>query len=205
MSKIFSKKNLLFTNRYLSLARLVLIQLLLMLRPSWNKVEIKLYQRCFNVAHRRCINVVQRWKSDVEFCFIFNVGSTFFQRWSTTLKQRWSDVEMLAGHFLSDWTFFFNDLFIFNIFYLWFDYLLKFVFFLCTANMLQYQLTAFFSIKYPLLSLSWLGWENLRLEILLQDFSLLINMIMLLMRVTRRTSLRLEKGTGTFKVNKEQL
>ena len=99
MFKIFSRIKLtyLFTNRYLSLARLVLIQLLLMLRPSWNKVEIKLYQRCFNVAQRRCINVVQRWKSDVGFCFILNVRSTLFQRWSTTLKQRWSAVEMLAG------------------------------------------------------------------------------------------------------------
>ena len=100
MSNIFSRIKLtyLFTNRYLSLARLVLIQLLLMLRPGWNKVEIKLHQRCFNVVHRRCINVVQCWKSDVGFCFIFNVGSTLFQRRSTTLKQRWSDVEMLAGY-----------------------------------------------------------------------------------------------------------
>ena len=54
-------------------------------------------RRCFNVGHWRCINVVQRWKSDVGFCFIFNAGSSLFQRSSTTLKQRWSDVEMLAG------------------------------------------------------------------------------------------------------------
>ena len=60
---------------------------------------VKLSWRCFNVEHWRCINVLQRWKSDVGFCFIFNVGSTLFQRWSTTLKQRWSNVEMLAGLF----------------------------------------------------------------------------------------------------------
>ena len=68
-----------------------------MLRTRWNNVEINLYQRCFNGGHQRSVNVVQRWKSDVGFCFIFNVGSTLFQRWSTTLKQRWSNVEMLAG------------------------------------------------------------------------------------------------------------
>ena len=33
-----------------------------------------LFQRCFNVGHRLCINVVERGKSDVGFCFIFNVG-----------------------------------------------------------------------------------------------------------------------------------
>ena len=49
---------------------------------------VRLFQRCFNVRHWRCINVVQRWKSDVRFCFIFNVASTLFQRWS--------DVEILA-------------------------------------------------------------------------------------------------------------
>ena len=57
---------------------------------------VTLFRHCFNVGHWRCINIVQRWKSDVGFCFIFNVGSTLFQLWSTTLKQRWSDVEMLA-------------------------------------------------------------------------------------------------------------
>ena len=70
----------------------------------WNKVDTTLYQRCatlfrrlatllrcsFNVGHRFCINVVLLWKSDVRFCFIFNVGSTLFQHWSTTLKQRWN-------------------------------------------------------------------------------------------------------------------
>ena len=60
---------------------------------------VTLFRRSFNVGHWRCINVVQRWKSDVGFCFIFNVGSTLFQRWSRTLKQRWSDVEMLTGLF----------------------------------------------------------------------------------------------------------
>ena len=58
------------------------------------------FRRCFNVSHWRCINVVQRWKSDVEFCFISNVGSTLFQRWSTSLKQHWSNVEMLTGNVL---------------------------------------------------------------------------------------------------------
>ena len=61
-------------------------------------VEAKLEQSC--------INVVQRWKSDVEFCFIFNVRSTLFQRWSTTLKQCWSNVEMLAGLLFQDSYFF---------------------------------------------------------------------------------------------------
>ena len=56
-----------------------------------------LFRRCFNVGHWRCTNVVQRWKFDFGFCFIFNVGSTLFQRWSTKLKQRWSDVKMLVG------------------------------------------------------------------------------------------------------------
>ena len=58
---------------------------------------VTLFRRCFNVGHWRCINVVQRWKSDVGFCFIFNVGSMLFQHWSRTLKQRRSDVEMLTG------------------------------------------------------------------------------------------------------------
>ena len=34
---------------------------------------VTLFRRCFNVGHWRCINVVQRWKSDVGFCFVFNV------------------------------------------------------------------------------------------------------------------------------------
>ena len=59
--------------------------------------SVTLFRSSFNVRHSRCINVVQSWKSDVEFCFIFNVGSMLFQRWSTTLKQRWSEVEMLTG------------------------------------------------------------------------------------------------------------
>ena len=36
----------------------------------------------------RCIKVVQRWKSNVGFCFIFNVGSMLFQLW----WQRWNKV-----------------------------------------------------------------------------------------------------------------
>ena len=58
----------------------------------WNIVEITL---CNVVT--RCISVVQRWKTDVGICFIFNIGSALFQRWSTTLKQDWPDVEMFAG------------------------------------------------------------------------------------------------------------
>ena len=54
-------------------------------------VDTRLNRRCFNIGHWRCINVVQRWKSDVRFCFIFNVGSTLFQRWSTTLIRRWNN------------------------------------------------------------------------------------------------------------------
>ena len=78
-----------------------------MLTLGWNNVVSSLYQRCamlfppcFNIGHWRCINVVQCCKSDVGFCFIFNFGSTLFQRWFTPLKQRWSDVEMLAGNSL---------------------------------------------------------------------------------------------------------
>ena len=61
-------------------------------RMPYNVVS-KLFQRCFNVRNRRCMNVKQRQKSDVEFCFIFNIASTLFQRWSTTLKRRLSDVK----------------------------------------------------------------------------------------------------------------
>ena len=56
-----------------------------------------LFRRCFNVVVGRWINVVQRCKTDVGFCFIFNVGSTLFQRWSTMLKKWWSDVKILTG------------------------------------------------------------------------------------------------------------
>ena len=58
---------------------------------------VTLFWRCFNVGHWHYINVVQRLKSDVGFCFIHNIESTIFQRWSTALKQRWSDVGMMAG------------------------------------------------------------------------------------------------------------
>ena len=42
-------------------------------------------------------------------CFIFNVGSALFQRWSTMLKQLWSDVEMLAGWDQCEVTYFENE------------------------------------------------------------------------------------------------
>ena len=109
MSKIFSRIKLtcLFTNRYLSLAQLVLIQRLLMSRPSWNKVVIKLYQRCFNVVSTSHTDVVSTLCNTENptfwLCFIFNFGSTLFQRWSTTLKQRWSDVEVLARYCVLEW------------------------------------------------------------------------------------------------------
>ena len=41
-----------------------------------------LFRRCFIVGNSRCINDVQRWKSDVGFCFIFNIESALFQRWN---------------------------------------------------------------------------------------------------------------------------
>ena len=70
----------------------------------WNNVNTMLQQRCtklfwncFNVCLRRCINFVQCWKSDVGFCFIFNVGTMLFQRLCTALKQSWSDVELFVG------------------------------------------------------------------------------------------------------------
>ena len=82
-----------------------------MLYRRWNSTEAKLcnvekrfywrcpklVQRCSNVGHRRCIKVVQCWKSDVRFCFIFNVGSRLLQHLPTTFKQSSSDVENLPG------------------------------------------------------------------------------------------------------------
>ena len=56
----------------------------------------KAVQRCFYVGHWRCINVVQCWKFDVLFCFIFNVSSTLFQRWSTT----WNNVDPTSKYWL---------------------------------------------------------------------------------------------------------
>ena len=82
-----------------------------MLYQRWNNVEAKLchvekrfyqhcatfVQRCSNVGQRRCIKVVPCWKSDVRFCFIFNVGSGYFQRWSTTSKQGSSSLKIWLG------------------------------------------------------------------------------------------------------------
>ena len=77
MSKIFSRIKLtyLFTNRYLSLARLVLIQLLLMLRPGWNKVEIKLYQRWNNVE----TTLIRRWNVSWERCSVLALAGIHLQ------------------------------------------------------------------------------------------------------------------------------
>ena len=121
MPKIFSKIKLtyLFTNRYLSLAWLVLLQLLLMLRPGWNNFEIKLYQRCFSVVstsytdgvstlcnvENPTLDFVSFLTSDQRY---FNLYCTHIQFisdlyrtiWSTTLKHRWSDVisTLKLGH-----------------------------------------------------------------------------------------------------------
>ena len=57
------------------------------MRSRWSNVEIMSHQRCgtFKIG---CTDVVQRWKSDVGFCFIFNVGSTSFGNVGWT-KVRW--------------------------------------------------------------------------------------------------------------------
>ena len=62
-------------------------------------VDAMLKQRWYNATSmlkQLWNDVVQRWKSDVEFYFIFNVGSTLFQHWSITLKQHWSDIDWLG-------------------------------------------------------------------------------------------------------------
>ena len=69
----------------------------------WDKVVATLdnvLQYSFNVGLWRCINFVQQWKREIGFCFIFNVGSTLFQRWSTTLRQHWSSVEVLPRSYV---------------------------------------------------------------------------------------------------------
>ena len=55
--------------------------------------------------------LVQRWKSDVGFCFIFNVGSTLFERWSTALKQHWSGNEMVARKLIGEDRLTFKEMF----------------------------------------------------------------------------------------------
>ena len=57
------------------------------MRSRWSNVEIMSHQRCgtFKIG---CTDVAQRWKSDVGFCFIFNVGSTSFGNVGWT-KVRW--------------------------------------------------------------------------------------------------------------------
>ena len=108
MSKIFSRIKLtyLFTNRYLSLARLVLIQILLMLRSSWNKVEIRLYQRCFNVASTSRTDVVST------LCKVENPTSDFVsfstsdQRYFNVDPQRWNNVNPTLKCWLGIWLLF---------------------------------------------------------------------------------------------------
>ena len=41
-----------------------------------------LFRHCFNIGYWRCINIVQCWKSDVEFCLIFNVEKTLIRGWN---------------------------------------------------------------------------------------------------------------------------
>ena len=95
MSKIFSRIKLtyLFTNWYLSLARLVLIQLLLMLRPSWSKVEIKLYQRCFNVVSTSHTDVVSTLCNAENPTSDFVSFSTPDQRYFNGDAQHWNNVD----------------------------------------------------------------------------------------------------------------
>ena len=93
MSKKFSRIKLtyLFTNWYLSLAQLVLIQLLLMLKPSWNEVEIKLYQRCFNVVSTSYTNVVSTLWNVENSTSDFVSFSTSDQRYFNVDPQRWNN------------------------------------------------------------------------------------------------------------------
>ena len=95
MSKIFSRIKLtyLFTNRYLSLARLVLLQLLLMLRPGWSKVEIKLYQRCFSVVSTLYTDVVSTLCNVENPTSDFVSFSTSDQCYFNVDPQRWNNVD----------------------------------------------------------------------------------------------------------------
>ena len=95
MSKIFSRIKLtyLFTNRCLSLGQLVLIQLLLLLGPSWNKIEIKLYQRCFNVVSTSHIDIVWTLCNAENPTSDFVWFSTSDQRYFNIAPQRWSKVD----------------------------------------------------------------------------------------------------------------
>ena len=80
------KHSYLFTNPCLSLARLILIQLLLMLRPCQKSVEINFYQRCFNVVRTSDTDVlstlgsVENPTSDFVSTLIHNVEITLIRR-----------------------------------------------------------------------------------------------------------------------------
>ena len=103
MSKIFSRTKLadLFTNRYLSVALLVLIQILLIQRPSWNRAEIKIYQRYFNIVSTSHTDVVST------LCNVENPPSDFVsfsrsdQRYSNVDPQRWNNVNPTLKCWLS--------------------------------------------------------------------------------------------------------
>ena len=60
-----------------------------MLRPRWNKVEIKLYQNCLKVILKSDTDVVSTLRN------VKNATSDSVS--FSTLKQRWSNAEMLAG------------------------------------------------------------------------------------------------------------
>ena len=95
MSKIFSRKKIiyLFKNRYLSLAGLVLIQLLLMLRPSWNKVDkvvSTLSQRCTPTLYQGCATL-KIWRRILfHFQRRVNFISTLIHNVETTLIRCWN-------------------------------------------------------------------------------------------------------------------
>ena len=92
-SLIHSKKYVIKQNKnYSSIYKSIIITSLIGFNIDLWQYSFNLYQR-FAMFFRRCFNV-GHW------CFIFNVGSKLFQRWSTTLKQPWSNIEMLTGYFV---------------------------------------------------------------------------------------------------------
>ena len=105
MPKIFSKIKLtyLFTNRYLSLAWLVLLQLLLMLRPGWNNFEIKLYQRCFSVVSTSYTDGVSTLCNVENPTLDFVSFLTSDQRHFNVDPQRWNNVDPTLKCWLSEW------------------------------------------------------------------------------------------------------
>ena len=73
-------------------------------RYSFNNVEATSKQCWYNVVSTLCNvastlcqcrgpSLYQSWKSEVRFCFIFNVGSTLFQRYFNVDPQGWNNVD----------------------------------------------------------------------------------------------------------------